>query len=134
MKENKERNMEKVGQNAIEPTREGRVYVPATDIYEKEDAILVRCDMPGVAQDQIDIQLENTELVITGTQSVAAREGYDLLMGEYGTGIFQRKFSVPQLIDRENIKARLRNGVLDIELPKAEQAKPRKIEISTAEG
>ena len=131
MKENKEKNLEKVEPNKAEPTRDAKVFVPVTDIYEKDDAILVRCDMPGVAQDQIDIRLDNTELEISGTQAAASPEGMDLLMGEYETGIFRRTFSIPQQVDREKIRARLHNGVLDIKLPKAEQAKPRKIEITT---
>jgi HSP20 family molecular chaperone IbpA len=129
MKEDK--SIEKVDRNDAEPTRNAKVFVPATDIYEKDDAILVRCDMPDVTQDQIDIRLENTELEITGTQASSPPEGMDLLVGEYETGVFRRKFSIPQLIDRDGIKARLHNGVLDIALPKAEHAKPRKIEITT---
>lgn len=131
MKDNKDKALEKMEHSEAELTREGRVYVPTTDIYEKDDAILVRCDMPGVAQEQIDIRLENTELEITATQNGETPEGYDLLSGEYETGVFRRRFNIPQLIDRDGIHARLHNGVLDIELPKAEQAKPRKIEIAT---
>jgi HSP20 family molecular chaperone IbpA len=126
-----DKNLEKVDRNDAEPTRDAKVFTPATDIYEKEDAILLRCDMPGVMQDQIDIRLENTELEITGTQAGGKPNGLDLLAGEYDVGVFRRKFSIPQLIDRDQIKARLHNGVLDITLPKAEQAKPRKIEITT---
>ena len=131
MKDAKEKNLEKVERNDAELTREGREYVPLTDIYEKDNAILVRCDMPGVAEDQIDIRLENNELEIVGKQASSVPEGMDLMIGEYQTGVYRRKFSIPQLIDRDKIHARLHNGVLDIELPKAEQAKPRKIEIST---
>ena len=131
MKENKDKNLEKVDRNNAEPTRDAPVYVPATDIYEKDDSILVRCDMPGVPEGQVDIRLENTELEITGTQAATKPEGVELLVGEYDTGVFRRKFSIPQMIDRDKIKARLNNGVLDIDLPKAAQAKPRKIEITT---
>ena len=131
MKDKQDKQLEKVERNDSELTREGRVYVPATDIYEKDDAILVRCDMPGVTQDHVDIRLDNNELEITGTQAGVTPEGYDLLISEYDTGVFRRKFGIPQLIDRDRIRARLHNGVLDIELPKAEQAKPRKIEITT---
>ena len=131
MKDKQDKSLEKVNREGMEPVRNERTYVPVTDIYEKEDSILVRCDMPGVAQDQVDIHLDNYELEITGTQRGEKPEGYDLLVGEYDTGVFRRKFSIPQLIDRDNIRARLHNGVLDIELPKAEQAKPRKIEITT---
>ncbi|MDF7801440.1 Hsp20/alpha crystallin family protein [Pontiellaceae bacterium B1224] len=132
MKDTKDTAVEKVEQQQPEePVQEGRVYVPYADIYEKDDAILVRCDMPGVAQDQLDIRLDNNELEITGTQTASVSEGMDLLMGEYETGTYRRKFNIPQLIDREKIRARLHNGVLELELPKEEQAKPRKIEITT---
>jgi HSP20 family molecular chaperone IbpA len=131
MKENKDNSLKKYENSVAEPTRDEPVFVPSSDIYEKDDAILVRCDMPGVAQDKVEILLENNELTITGQQGAGGMEGYDLLSSEYGTGTFERKFKVPHLIDRDQIKARLHNGVLDIELPKAEQAKPRKIEITT---
>lgn len=132
MKDKQDKSLEKVNREEMDPVRNERTYVPVTDIYEKDDAILVRCDMPGVTQDQIDIHLDNYELEITGKQAVAVPEGHDLLVGEYDTGIFKRKFSIPQLIDRDKIRARLHNGVLDIELPKAAQAQPRRIEISAA--
>ena len=128
MKDKNEHAVEKMEQDVA--TRELPEYVPAVDIYEKDDGILIRCDMPGVTQDQVDIRLDNSELEITATQSTGKPEGMDLLSGEYGTGMFRRKFSVPQLINREKIVARLHNGVLHLELPKAEQAKPRKIEIT----
>lgn len=127
----KDNAIEKTERKDMEPTRDAKVFVPATDIYEKDDAILVRCDLPGVEQDQVDIRLENTELEITGTQSAGKPDGVDLLAGEYETGVFRRTFSIPQLIDRDKIKARLHNGVLELALPKADQAKPRKIEITT---
>ena len=131
MKENKDKSLEKYNEGNAEMTREGPVFTPATDIYENDDAILVRCDMPGVDDKQVDITLDHYELTITGSQMPAAAEGYGLLTGEYETGTFRRVFKVPQLINRDEIKARLHHGVLDVELPKAEQAKPRKIEITT---
>jgi HSP20 family molecular chaperone IbpA len=131
MKEKQDKNLDKVNSETMDPARNERTYVPVTDIYEKEDAILVRCDMPGVTQEQVDIHLDNYELEITAEQKAETPVGYELLVGEYDTGMFRRKFSIPQLIDRDRIRARLHNGVLDIELPKAEQARPRKIEIST---
>ena len=131
MKENKGKELEKQNTGAVEQTQEGPVFVPATDIYEKEGAVLVRCDMPGVEEGQVDVTLDQYELTITGRQTPLKMEKYDLLSGEYDVGTFRRKFKVPQLIDREKIRARLHNGVLDIALPKAEQAQPKKIQITT---
>jgi HSP20 family molecular chaperone IbpA len=130
MKHKQDKSLEKVNREEMEPARNECTYVPVTDIYEKDDVILVRCDMPGVTQEQVDIHLDNYELEITGKQSGETPDGYDPLIGEYDTGVFKRTFSIPQQIDRDKIRARLHNGVLDIELPKAEQAKPRRIAIT----
>ncbi|MDA1044128.1 MAG: Hsp20/alpha crystallin family protein [Verrucomicrobia bacterium] len=130
MKHEKDKSLGKIDHKDAELTRDAQVFVPATDIFEKDDVILVRCDMPGVAQDQIDIRLDDTELEITGTQAKAGSTELGLLVGEYETGVLRRKFSLSQHIDRDRIKARLAHGVLDIELPKAEKVKPRKIEIA----
>jgi HSP20 family molecular chaperone IbpA len=130
MKKTNETAVEKVKANQPEVSRKVREFVPATDIYEKDDCLLVRCDMPGVSEEQVDIRLESNELEIVGTQDQEQPAEMDLLAGEYETGVYRRRFSIPNLIDRDQIKARLHNGVLDIELPKAEQAKPRKIEIT----
>lgn len=134
MKENKGNEMVMTEPVEVEPTREREelAFTPATDIYEKDDAILVRCDMPGVKDEQLEITLENYELTIIGRQE-SAQMGvdYDLLTNEYDTGTLRRTFKVPQQIDRDKIKARLHNGVLDVELPKTAQAKPQKIKITT---
>ncbi len=129
--------MKNVNEKAVQkaekaqPVQQEREYVPTTDVYEKENAVLIRCDMPGVAQEDVDIRLDNNELEIVAKQKDGRPGGLDLLIGEYATGVFRRKFSIPQLIDRDGIKARLHQGVLDLELPKAEQAVPRKIEVTT---
>ena len=130
MSGNKEKELKKYDRGEVEPTRENPAYVPATDIYENDEAILVRCDLPGVEEKDLEITLDNYELSITGRQSpVEPGEDYNLITGEYDTGVFRRTFKIPQLIDRDKIKARLHHGVLEIELPKAEQAKPKRIEI-----
>ncbi len=125
---NKEKSVAKVDKN-VEQVKDETVYVPNTDIYEKEDALLIRCDMPGVTLENVSINLDNNELEIVGTPTDSVKDDLSLLSGEYGIGVFRRKFSIPQLIDRDKIRASLKDGVLDIELPKAEEAKPRKIEI-----
>lgn len=129
MKEKKDHAVVKMDQEA--PDLEVREYFPVVDIYEKDDGLLIRCDLPGVTAEQVDIQLNNNELEILATQADGKPDGMDLLAGEYETGRFHRKFAVPQQIQRDQIKARLNDGVLNLELPKAEQAKPRKIEIAT---
>ncbi len=113
-----------------ELTRDLPVFAPDVDIYEKDDAIMVLCDMPGVDDKHIDITLENDVLTLTGYQDTTEPEDITLLHRGYANGIFQRSFTLSTEVDREKIAARINQGVLQISLPKAEEAKPRKITVS----
>lgn len=113
-----------------ELTRDLPVFAPDVDIYEKENAILVLCDMPGVDDKHIDITLENDVLTLTGYQGTAEPEGVTLLHRGYAQGIFQRSFTLSTEVDRDKIVARINQGVLQLTLPKAEEAKPRKITVT----
>jgi len=108
-------------------------FAPATDIYEKADSLLVKCDMPGVLRDHVDITLEDDVLTLTGRQESAEPEGFELLYRGYASGVFRRSFTLGTEIDRAGIKAKLNNGVLEIVLPKAERVRPRKIAIDSGE-
>jgi HSP20 family protein len=124
---NKEENQSR---EVAELTHDRPVFVPATDIYEKDETIYVVCDMPGVDEKNIDVTLENDVLTLTGRQDDEVTEGLEILHQGYSTGIYKRSFTIADVIDREKIKAKINNGVLRIELPKSEKAKPRKIKIS----
>jgi HSP20 family molecular chaperone IbpA len=122
--------VEKAAPAAMEPTREDRpVFVPAVDIYEREDAILVRCDMPGVDEKDLEITLEDNVLTLTGPQQTGVPEGYENVTGEYQAGVYHRAFTIAQEIDQSRIKASMKHGVLDIQLPKSEETQPRRIEV-----
>lgn len=113
----------------VELTRDEPVFLPATDIYEKSDAVLVMCDMPGVDEKSVDVGLENGVLTITGRQESAPMDGYELLHHGYRTGIFRRTFNVTADIDASKIDAKISKGVLRLILPKTEKAQPRKIAV-----
>ncbi|MBN2143444.1 MAG: Hsp20/alpha crystallin family protein [Candidatus Aureabacteria bacterium] len=121
---------EKKSSGPAELTYDKPQFIPATDIYEKGDSIYIVCDMPGVDEKNIDISLENDVLTLTGHQDSETHEGYEMLHRGYVSGIYQRSFTVTDGIDREKIKAKMTNGVLKIELPKAEKVKPKKIQIT----
>ena len=104
------------------------VYLPATDIYERDDAIVLVADMPGVAEQEIDIHVENHVLTITGTPATSSLKG-ELMYAEFRPGRFERAFTLSNDIDSEGIKARMKNGVLTVELPKSAKARARKIEV-----
>ena len=116
-----------------ERTRASRVYVPQVDIYSAGDNIIILADMPGVAEKDVDIMLDKDVLTINGYVSEKAEpEGYDLVHGEYGIGDYQRTFTLPDEIDRDNIESTFSHGVLRMTLPKAPEAQARKISVSAA--
>ena len=123
------KSIEKRQPGDVEPTRDRLVFVPTTDIYEKDTAVLVRCDMPGVDENSLDITLEDGVLTLSGLQAEDAPPDHDGLLREYQNGLFRRSFSLNQDIDHGKIKARIKDGVLDIELPKSERAQPKKITV-----
>jgi HSP20 family molecular chaperone IbpA len=114
-----------------ESTRPGLVFTPAVDIFETEAAITVLADMPGVRVDGLGIDLRDNVLSIEGRVAEIQGEKEQMLLQEYRTGSFHRDFRLTNLIDQNNIDASLSNGVLRLTLPKAEAARPRKIEVRT---
>ena len=113
-----------------EKTRAGRYFRPDVDIYESSDAIHMRADMPGVKDQDIEVTLEKGILTIDGKVVAENYQGLSPLYTEYNVGNYVRQFTLNEQIDESRIKARMKNGVLEVELPKREQAKPRRIEVS----
>ncbi|MBN1542434.1 Hsp20/alpha crystallin family protein [candidate division KSB1 bacterium] len=128
----KEKSLQKREQetmNAVERTRSQKVFVPLVDISEKDDAIYLTADMPGIDEQSVDITLEKNVLTLEGRVDSTPPEGYELSYMEYETGDFQRSFTLSDEIDRERIEAHVKDGVLQVVLPKAEPAKARRIEV-----
>ncbi len=103
---------------------------PAVDIYENDDEILLFADMPGVTKESISINVDNGKLELSGTRHVQTK-GTGIWQ-EFGDVEYRRVFSVPQSIEVENVNAELKDGVLNLHLPKTEAAKPRTIKITAA--
>jgi HSP20 family protein len=112
-----------------EDTRPVRTYVPNVDIRETEDALWLWADMPGTAEDAIDVRLENGQLSIHGRVSVEAYKTLSPLYTEYNVGEFVRNFRIGSEVDVEQIEARMANGVLELKLPKQARARARQIQI-----
>ncbi len=112
-----------------EPTRPGRTYVPNVDISETENALWLRADMPGVKEDSIEISVEKNVLSIEGQVALQEYENLAPVYTEYNVGNYQRRFTLSNAIDADKIHAHLTNGVLELELPKAESAKPRRVAV-----
>lgn len=115
-----------------EATRDVPTYLPATDIYETAEDVVVIADLPGVPPENVDVSLERQQLTIRGRLPIKAHEGYRRALAEYGEGDFERSFTLTDAIDRERIEASHRNGVLMLRLPKAERARSRRIQVQAA--
>jgi HSP20 family molecular chaperone IbpA len=115
-----------------ERTRTRPVFVPRTDIYETQDNIVLLVDMPGVAPDAVDITLEKRTLAIRSYAKDQPHQNYRQAYAEYGSGDYERIFTVSEDIDRDSIEASQKNGVLRLVLPKAAPAKARKIQLKLA--
>jgi HSP20 family molecular chaperone IbpA len=115
---------------SAEQTRSKQLFLPRTDIYESADQLVLVADMPGVKQDGIDITLEQNILTIYGRAEEPELPGYRLAYAEYVSGDFRRVFALSNEIDRDGIKATMKNGVLRLVLPKSSKAMPRKIAVN----
>lgn len=113
-----------------EPTRPGKAYVPDVDICETPTALWLWADMPGVDERSVDVDLAEGVLTIEGRVSLDEYEQLTPVYTEYNIGNFRRQFTISQDVDVDGIKAKMSNGVLTLELPKSERAKPRRIPVS----
>jgi len=109
-----------------------RVWSPAVDVYEDTDAIVIKADLPGMKQEEIDIEMNNETLSIKGERKFEdeqRRDNYVRIERQYG--VFQRSFTIGIPIEADKIKATYKNGILELTLPKAEVTKPRKVQVAT---
>jgi HSP20 family molecular chaperone IbpA len=114
-----------------EQTTPGLVFTPAVDIFETEKEITLLADMPGVMADDLTIDLRDNTLTLSADIApVDTSEEQDILV-EYESGRYYRQFTLGELINQENIDAKLNDGVLRLSLPKVEKATPKKITVKT---
>lgn len=111
-----------------ERTRDVRCFVPRSDIYEVDDQIVIVADVPGASEDSIEVTLEKNILTINAMVDPTIPDG-SLTFVEYESGDFQRSFRLSNEIDRSKISATVKDGVLRLYLPKAGEAKTRKISV-----
>lgn len=117
-----------------ERTREARVYLPKVDIMTNGDAFTILADMPGVAENDIDITLDKDVLTIRGfISNLDGPEGYEPAVQEYGVGDYERSFTLSDEVDRNAIEASLSHGVLRVTLPKAPEAQTKKIAVKAGQ-
>ena len=107
-------------------------YTPKVDIWETEDGYKLEVEMPGVDRDRVDVKLEDSVLYIIGRVQAEKFDGYGKAWTEYEVGNYERRFRVPDGIDQSKIQASISNGILNLQLPKREAAKPKRIDVMAA--
>lgn len=112
-----------------EQTRPGPVYLPSVDIFENDSSITVLADMPGVKAQDVKIDLHDRVLTLTAPVSPPGNAKEVSVLREYQAGTFFRQFTLSERIDQTKIDAKLTDGVLRLELPKVENARPRQIAV-----
>ena len=115
-----------------EGTRPGRTFVPDVDIYETPEAMHLWADMPGLEENSLHLNLADGVLTIEGQVGVKDYENLAPVYTEYNVGNYLRRFHLSNDVDADKITARVTNGVLHLELPKSERAKPRRITVSAS--
>ncbi|MBK6008556.1 Hsp20/alpha crystallin family protein [Ramlibacter ginsenosidimutans] len=106
-----------------------RYVVPPVDVFETEAAITLLADLPGVRRDQLQVRVDGDNLVLEAVADTAGPEQMELVYGELQCPAFRRQFTLSRELDAARIEAQLRDGVLRLTIPKAEEARPRRIQV-----
>ena len=110
-------------------------WAPAVDIYETENELVVKADLPDINEKDLDVRIENNTLTIRGERKFEKKVTEDnYLRVERTYGSFSRSFSLPNTVNSEAIKADYKNGVLTVELPKRAESKPKQVKINVTNG
>lgn len=129
LRNDESKSLEKSVSRSPEQTYNGPVYSPAVDIFESDDRISLLADMPGVKAKDLKIDLRDNVLTLSGRVEESPPSKESGILCEYESGTYFRQFTLSEMIDQSKIDAKLTDGVLRLELPKAERAKPRQITV-----
>ena len=105
-------------------------WIPSVDIFEADNEIVLRAELPGLGEEDVEIIIENNRLEVKGEKKFEKEESdgkYRRVESRYGS--FHRTFALPKTVDREKVEATFDKGVLQVTMPKAEEAKPQRIEV-----
>jgi HSP20 family protein len=130
-----QRNINRLFSDAAPSRQSGRVgseavWMPPVNTYEDKEGYTLTCDLPGLGQKDVRLNLDKDTLTISGTRRIEfedKRENYQRIESAFGP--FSRSFTIPATVDVEKIAAHMENGVLSVRLPKREESKPKQIEV-----
>ena len=115
-----------------ESAEELQTLLPRVDVFENKDGILLLADMPGVPKDKLELRVENDTLLIEGEIAPDTPENMEAVYAEVRLSRYRRAFSLSSELDTSRIDAQLRDGVLNLRIPRHAHAQPRKIEVKVA--
>ena len=115
-----------------ESAEELQTLLPRVDVFENKDGILLVADMPGVPKDKLELRVENDTLLIEGEIAPDTPENMEPVYAEVRLSRYRRAFSLSAELDTSRIDAQLRDGVLNLRIPKHAHAQPRKIKVNVA--
>ncbi len=118
--------------HAADAARQIQPLSPRVDIVEDIDGITLVADMPGVPRDALHVQVEGDTLTLRGDIAIVLPEGMDPYYAELRSSAWERSFTLSRELDTSGIAAKLKDGVLDLRIPKAEHAKPRKVDVQVS--
>ncbi|RZI82350.1 MAG: Hsp20/alpha crystallin family protein [Rubrivivax sp.] len=116
------------------PTRssDSRAMLPRVDVLEDQTGITLLADLPGVAKDQLELKVDGDTLLIEGTVASALPEGLEATYAEVRLPLYRRAFTLSRELDSARIEANLKNGVLNLRIPKQQHAQPRRIQVQAS--
>jgi HSP20 family protein len=109
-----------------------RTWAPPVDIYETDDALVLKAELPGISKDDVSVEIHQNTLSLRGQRKHEAEvkeDRYHRVERAYGT--FQRSFVLPTMVDQKHVQATYKDGILELRLPKSEAAKPKRVAIQS---
>jgi HSP20 family protein len=117
------------GGPSAQQQQQQRHVVPPVDVFETEAAITLLADLPGVRREHLQVRVDGDNLVLEAVADTAGPEQMELVYGELQCPAYRRQFTLSRELDAARIEAQLRDGVLRLTIPKAEEARPRRIQV-----
>lgn len=111
------------------PLGEWDGWIPSADLTESEEEFVLQMELPGFTRSDVEITVDNGVLTVSGERSVQEEDEVSYHLRERGTRQFRRSFMLPRSVNQDDVRANLQDGVLTVELPKAAEARPRRIEV-----
>jgi HSP20 family protein len=135
---NNQTEIERTETNGVDEQQNGRsastesALRPAVDIFETEDGITLRADMPGVSKDRLNLRVDGANLLVEGRIGISPQDPMQPLYADVRSAAYRRSFLLSNELETNKIDANLKDGVLTVRIPKRAELRPRRIEVRTA--